>query len=65
MRPVDSWSSSSGLFSGLSVSFLLADFGLSPSVALSFDEEDFDVVCEAVDECDGAGCVGKYGVPVL
>ena len=38
---------------------LLCEFGLSPTVALAFDDEDLGVVGEAVDEGDGAGSVGK------
>ena len=37
----------------------------SAAIALALDEEDLDVVGEAVDECDGTGGIGKDGVPVL
>ena len=44
---------------------LLAELGLAASIAATLDEEDLDVVGQAVDEGDGAGGVGEDGVPVL
>ena len=48
-----------------SFALLLGEFGLAPAIAPTFDEEDLDVVSQAVDQGDGAGGVGEDGVPVL
>ena len=52
---------------GASTTFalLLGELGLTASVVASLDDEDLDVVGQAVDEGDGAGGVGEDGVPVL
>ena len=44
---------------------LLAEFGLAASIAAALDDEDLDVVGQAVDERHRAGGVGEDGVPVL
>ena len=49
----------------MAAALLLGDLGFTAAIAAALDEEDLDVVGEAVDECDGTGGIGKDGVPVL
>ena len=49
----------------LAVSLLLTEFGLSPAIALAFEEKNLGMVGQAVDQGDGARGVGKDGVPAF
>ena len=43
----------------LAVSLLLTEFGLSPAIAVAFEEKDFGMVGQAVDQGDGARGIGE------
>ena len=54
-----------GVGAATSFALLLGEFGLAAAIAAAFNDEDLDVVGQAVDQGDGAGGVGEDGVPVL
>ena len=54
-----------GVGAATAFALLLAEFGFAASIAATLNDEDLDVVGQAVDEGDGAGGVGEDGVPVF
>ena len=54
-----------GVGAATAFALLLGELGLASAIAAAFDDEDLDVVGQAVDQGDGAGGVGEDGVPVL
>ena len=54
-----------GVGAATAFALLLGELGLASATAAAFDDEDLDVVGQAVDQGDGAGGVGEDGVPVL
>ena len=54
-----------GVGAATAFALLLGERGLAPAIAAAFDDEDLDVVGQAIDQSYGARGVGEDGVPVL
>ena len=54
-----------GVGAASAFALLLGELGLAAAVAAALDDEDLDMVGQAVDEGDGAGGVGEDGVPAF
>ena len=54
-----------GVCAATAFALLLGELGLAPAIAAAFDDEDLDVVGQAIDQSYGARGVGEDGVPVL